>query len=430
MKKIIYIVGGGVISYVRVHQALSVPSYGTAAKAIKKIFDKQLKENNLDEEYEVQLVLTKMASAGESKIETSEQMSNWLDGAIANPQTKGIIFNVGMPDFNGKIGDIESGKQAKRLSSRVGNLQMELTPSEKLVNKIRKERKDIFAVGFKTADNDDEQIQYQKGLKLLKDNSLNLVLVNDVIRYQNMIVVPEEASYKMETREEALEMLVKMMIARMQNTFTRSTVVEGDSIDWNSSLVPENLRNVVNHCIEKGAYKPFQGKTVGHFATKVSDGVILTSKRKTNFNDLDKVGLVKIESTGEHEVIAYGAKPSVGGQSQRQIFQNHPDVENIAHFHCPVKKGMEHIIPVRPQWQNECGSHECGRNTSEGLTEFDLGDGDKLKVIYLEEHGPNIGFGKNTNPEKVKSFIDMHFDLSAKTGGVFTSEYTNVQNKQ
>lgn len=421
MRKNIYIIGGGAINYVRVHFAISAPSYGSTARALAPMFQEELKSAGLEDKYDVKLVLTKMADYT-SKIETVEDVSKWVDQMIADPQTKAIIFNVAMADAEGKIGDVTSGKKAKRLASRELNGQsMQLSMSEKIIEKIRKNRKDIFAVGFKTTDNDTRVVQYQKGLKLMKDNSLNLVLVNDVIKYENMIVVPEEATYRFDKREDALRMLARMTVSRMQNTFTRSTVVEGDSIDWNSSEIPENLRKVVNHCIQKGAYKPFQGKTVGHFAVKIADGIIYTSKRKTNFNELDVNGLVKIVSNGDNEVVAYGAKPSVGGQSQRIIFTEHPSMDCIAHFHCPIKDDAPQMmeIPVVQQWPNECGSHECGRKTSQGLKEFDLGDGDLIKVVYLDEHGPNIVFNRDINPFKVINFIDENFDLSAKTGGLF-----------
>lgn len=422
MKKIIYIFGGGLFSHVRMHNSLAAMSFGGTARKLTKMFNSELEKQNLSNEYEVKTIFTKMADPQNSKLVTNEDVAEVIDKLIADPQTKAIILNTAMCDFDGQVGDIPSGEKAKRLSSRSKeDLVIKLTPKEKIINRIRKTRKDIFAVGFKTTDDDTATVQYQKGLKLMKDNSLNLVLVNDLVKMTNMIVVPEEATYRANNRNDSLELLTSITIARMRNTFTRSTVVDGESIDWNSDEVPSNLRAVVNHCIEKGAYKPFQGKTVGHFAVKIADGIVYTSKRKTNFNELDKIGLVKIESKNDNEVIAYGAKPSVGGQSQRIIFKDHPGMECIAHFHCPVKKDATHMleIPVMPQWPNECGSHECGKNTSRGLRSFDMGDGDFIKVVYLEEHGPNIVFNKTINADKVIGFIDANFDLAAKTGGVF-----------
>lgn len=329
----------------------------------------------------------------------------------------------GNVDFDGQIGDIPSGKTAKRLRTSEGAKSISISPSDKVIGRIRKTRKDIFLVGFKTTCGESADVQYKRGIELLKINSANLVLANDTASMLNMICAPEEARYAQTgNREECLAFLAKMAISRMQNTFTRSTVVDAPTVPWTSDTVPANLRDVVDHCIERGAYKPILGKTAGHFAVKVGDGKILTSIRKSNFNDLGKVGLVKVESSGDHEVIAYGAKPSVGGQSQRIIFKEHEaeGLDCIVHFHCPVRADapMKAMIPVKEQWPNECGSHECGRNTSRGLGPVDLGGGDKLSVVFLDEHGPNIVFNRKTPAAKVKAFIDGNFDLSAKTGGL------------
>lgn len=264
-------------------------------------------------------------------------------------------------------------------------------------------------------------MQYLRGLELLKKNSLNLVLANDTVTRNNIIIAPEETSYgETINRDDVLDTLVTMTLARIQNTFTRSTVVPGENVPWNGDLVPSNLRQVVEHCIQAGAYKPFLGKTAGHFATKLNDTSILTSIRKTNYNNLNEIGLVQIDSKNQHEVVAYGFKPSVGGQSQRIIFSDHPESDCIVHFHCPPTDiYMSKMLPVANQWQNECGSHQCGKNTSDHLQLVGLGGGDSLKVVFLDNHGPNIVFKKTTNPGKIINFINQHFDLSAKTGGLF-----------
>lgn len=129
------------------------------------------------------------------------------------------------------------------------------------------------------------------------------------------------------------------------------------------------MRAVVDHCVAANAYKPFQGKTVGHFACRVEGTTdeFLTSVRKSNFNNLDEVGLVRVKTDGPDTVLAYGAKPSVGGQSQRIIFHDHEGYDCIAHFHCPLKENPVDDIPVASQREYECGSHECGKNTSDNL---------------------------------------------------------------
>ena len=418
MKKI-YILGGGTFNHVRNHLSLATPAFGETAKSLKTKFDSSIVSAGLSNDFETHLILTKMADSS-SGIVTNQDVSLLIDKLISDPDTRGIIFNIALADFEGSIGDVQSGKYADRLQTKNGTMAMELTPSEKLIGKIRKQRKDIFVVGFKTTANQTNDIQYTRGLELLKKNSLNLVLANDTVTRNNIIIAPEETRYGETTnRDDVLNTLVTMTLSRIQNTFTRSTVIPGDSIPWNGDLVPSNLRQVVDHCIQAGAYKPFLGKTAGHFATKVNNTSILTSIRKTNFNNLDEVGLVQIDSKNQNEVVAHGFKPSVGGQSQRIIFSEHPELDCIVHFHCPpTDHYTSNMLPVAQQWPNECGSHQCGKNTSDHLRSVDLGDGDSLKVVFLDSHGPNIVFDKTTNPEKIISFINQNFDLSAKTGGL------------
>ena len=422
----IHIIGGGTVSHVRNHMALAAPAYGSTAR---KLFELVTADSNKTD-HGVLLTLTKMADY-RSKLETSDDVSKFVDTIIADPNTKIIFFSPALVDYDGFITTegaagydwdynipTQSGKYEQRLKTSEGRQKMTLTPAPKVIQKIRKERKDIFLVAFKTTCGASEDEQFLTGLHLLKSNSCNLVFANDTKWRRNMIITPEQARYEVtEDRNKALETLVSMTLERAKGTFTRSTVLEGDSIDWNSTAVPNNLRKVVNYCISKGAYKPFKGSTVGHFAVKVDDKTFFTSKRKTNFNNLDKVGLVKVVSDSPDSVIAYGAKPSVGGQSQRIIFTEHPDLDCIVHFHCPPKPEAQ--LSVRQQKNVECGSHQCGKNTSDGLRE----DYPGIKAVYLDNHGPNIVFNRNMDASKVIEFIEKNFDLSKSTDQVDRSRY-------
>lgn len=409
----IHIIGGGTFNHIRNHLSLATPAYGTTARILTYMFNNSLIRSS---DCHVKLHLTKMADPEFSELETNEDVSELVDTLIADPETKVIVFNVAMCDFNGIINDVKSGKYAPRLESRNVNPIAILYPSEKIIKKIRKERKDIFLIAFKTTCGATEQEQYITGLNLLKENSCNLVLANDTKTRLNMIIVPEEAKYCVTTdRNKVLDDLVNMTNHRSKLTYTRSEVVPGLTVEWNNLNIPKSLKTVVGYCIEQGAYKLFNNKTAGHFAYKVNDDTFYTSKRSTDFNDLKNVGLVEIKSIGKNNVTALGAKPSVGGMSQRIIFNEHQDVDCIVHFHCPLKiesKG----ISIAEQWPYECGSHECGQNTSDYLMEVEPG----IKAVMLDEHGPNIVFNKNIDPNKVIQFIDKHFDLSQKTGGLVT----------
>ena len=122
--------------------------------------------------------------------------------------------------------------------------------------------------------------------------------------------------------------------------------------------------------------------------------------------------MVRVETDGNDSVIAYGTKPSVGGQSQRIIFDKFNDVDCIVHFHCPLKKDARDNIQVMSQYEYECGSHECGTNTANGLRKHG-----NFYAVMLDRHGPNIVFNHTVDPKEVIDFIEANFDLSIHTSG-------------
>lgn len=405
------IIGGGTVNYVRNHLAISAPAYGSTANYLWRLIVNN-DGNAFSNVHEVGCHLTKMADQ-KSKIETNDDLKNFRDKLILDPKTKVVIFSAAVADFYGDVEDIPSGKYAQRLTSdKIYDIK--LTPAEKIVSGFRGEphnRKDIFLVSFKTTTGFTPEQQYTRALKSLKATHSNVVFANDTVTRLNMVVVPEEAAYHItQDRESALKGLLEMVCQRSSLTYTRSTVVPGEPVPWQSELIPDALRKVVDHCIARGAYKPVSGKTAGHFAVKLTDKTFLTSQRKTNFNDLDKLGLVRIETVGEDTVIAYGSKPSVGGQSQRIVFAKNPDADCIVHFHCEQKPDSK--VPTVPQKPFECGSMDCGTNTAQGLQSFG-----EIRAVNLDNHGPNIVFNHSIDPQEVINFIEDNFDLTKKSGG-------------
>lgn len=428
--KKVHIIGGGTVSHVRPHFALCAPAYGETAKKLAHKFSiYHDSEGSLDPNtvYSVTTHLTRMAGGGPGAPETNEDIDALISSIVADPESKIVIMSAALCDYTGYVigGDrdnragTKSGKDQPRLNTSLGGQEMRITPAEKIIKKIRAERKDIFLVGFKTTSGADERDQYIAGLTLLKKNSCNLVFANDVHTRRQMIITPEQARYAEDmTRDQALDHLVYMVMKRSHNHFTRSTIVEGDNVQWTDPSIPDSLRKVVEHCVARNAYKPFPGKsgnwsTVGHFAFKLSDSSFITSRRSTNFNSLgnEDVGMVRIDSSGPDSVIAHGSRPSVGGQSQRIIFSEHEGYDCIVHAHVPLRDGSK--VPVRSQAEYECGSHECGKNTSDGLKQFG-----NVKAVFLDKHGPNIVFNHKTDPEEVIRFIEENFDLRKATDGI------------
>jgi len=334
--KHIHILGGGTLgSKALPHLSLTAPAYGATAKRLAQLYQEQAHE------LDVCLHLTKMA--GGNDLETNQDVEAFIDTLVADTNTKIIVMNMALCDFDmtitreldleGELNPVtglnhwkEHNKAGERIRlSTKKEYEARLVPAKKIINKIRKTRKDIFLVGFKTTFNASLEDMFQKGLTLMKTASCNLVLVNDIGTYTNFIITPEESSYSLgKSRDDALKDLVEMSLLRSHLSFTRSTVVDAEPVPWEDPRVPSVLRGVVNHCIEHGAYKEGPtGATVGHFAVKLSSTEFLTSRRKVNFNRMAEVGLVRVKTDGPDSVIAYGSKPSVGGQSQRIVFQDH-----------------------------------------------------------------------------------------------------------
>lgn len=409
--KTIHIIGGGTFSHVRNHLSLCAPAFGSTAKRLYELCNERF------EKMDIHLHLTRMADPN-SKLETNQDVNDLLMNLKQDFNTQIIFMNAAMCDFDGHIGDVDSDKHATRLKTKDGGVVMDLLPASKGLKQVREGRKDILLVAFKTTCGATEQEQYLAGLELMKKNSCNLVLANDTKTRLNMIITPEEAKYHVtKDREEALKQLVDIAFFRSHLKFTRSTVVAGEPIPWNSDKVFSSLRDIVNYCVKSNAYKPFNGATVGHFACKIGEKEFLTSIRKSNFNDLEKNGLVRVVTDSDDTVTAYGAKPSVGGQSQRIIFSEHNDYDCIVHFHCPIKSENKHRIPVISQRNWECGSHQCGTRTSDNLKRIG-----NLSVVMLDNHGPNIVFHHSINPQEVIDFINENFELTLKTGGPVTLE--------
>lgn len=415
MKKI-HVLGGGTFAPVANHLALCAPAFGTTARQIvHELGGEGMSEHGHG--YEVVETLTRMADPT-SRLVTNEDVARHIDELVADPDTRCIVLNMALCDYEAVVDGTPGDFHGTRFRTADGPRKLDITPAAKLIGGIRKTRKDIFVVGFKTTTGATSDEQYATALKALKRDSINLMVANDTVTRNNMIVAPEETRYAETTdRRAMLTKLVEMMLSRLGNTFTRSTVIEGaPSVAWDDPRVPSSLRKVVDHLIARGAYKPIDGKTAGHFAVRVDDETILTSKRKQDFNRLAEIGLVQVEYDGFDKVVAHGAKPSVGGQSQRIVFQEHRDLDCIVHAHVPMRADAPDALAIgtAEQWRNECGSHQCGQATSRGLRPV----GGGIHAVMLDNHGPNVVFPKSADPDEVIAFIERNFDLEAKTGGL------------
>lgn len=263
-KQQIHIIGGGTVSHVRPHLALACPTYGTTAYDIRDI----IHDIRTEIEADIHMYITKMGGrsyertvvsggryfhpTGEEALlqdilndpilETNEDVARLIDRLVEDPDPKIIFMPVGMVDFEvegigiGHDTVLEPGKHLSRLSTHdQNNITLRLKPTEKIIRRIKKNRKDIFLVGFKTTAGLDMPELFTAGLSLLREADCDLVLASDIHSNINMVVTPEEVPYAPTIeREQTLISLVAMTLQRSKTTRVMS---------WNSK---EDLQEVVD----------------------------------------------------------------------------------------------------------------------------------------------------------------------------------------
>ena len=242
MKRRIVILGGGTFQPVRNHLALAAPAFGSTAKDLKRLHIQ-----------DAELFLTKMAHS-KSKLVTNEDVERCIDELLEDKTVGTIILNVAFCDFKAKpIDGIENDFHGERLETSKGDLTLELTPTEKIIKKIRIKRPDIFLVGFKTTTNKTSDEQFLIGLKMMKSVKCNLVLANDTVTRNNMIITAEETIYGETTdRAAVLKELAEMTLMRCDLTYNPSEFIQSSSVDIKTT--PKAFQKCIQFLIDNDGF--------------------------------------------------------------------------------------------------------------------------------------------------------------------------------
>lgn len=196
----ILILGGGTFSHVRNHLSIAAPAFGTTARWLHQ----QLPHS--------QLVLTRMADAF-STLETNEEVAACIDVFLQSPDLKCIVMNVAMCDYDGQIEDIPSGKHAMRMKTKMGEQMMKLTPSQKVIKNIKKQRPDIFLIGFKTTTHHNPQEQINAAIAMGEGSDCDLIFANDTVTRYNLLV-DKNGNCLSESQDR--ELVLKNLVATIQ----------------------------------------------------------------------------------------------------------------------------------------------------------------------------------------------------------------------
>lgn len=412
----IVIFGGGTFQPIRNHLSLCAPAFGTTAKKLHQIFTFTPYISMPDGSAGSMLLLTKMANSN-SKLVTNEDVENCIDELLEDESIGTIVLNIAFCDYKvDEIDGVKSGWHADRLKTADGNIEVKLTPTQKIISKIRIKRPDIFLVGFKTTTNKTSQEQFLTALKMMKSTKCNLVLANDTVTRNNFIITPEETIYSETTdREVAIKELANMIIMRNNLTYNRTDFIKQKSIPIYST--PDSFQKVIQFLIENGGFIENNGNgfTPGHFCWKNSDKTFISSQRKANHNLVFEEGMTVVEIDNDSIIAKGERKASVGATSQWMLLKNNPSYDCIIHTHNPLKS--ESLIPKASQKEFQCGSIQCGLNSVNNIKDimtFTKKYTSDMKAVYLDKHGANILFKSTDNFEDIISFINENIELGTK----------------
>lgn len=105
---------------------------------------------------------------------------------------------------------------SSKISSHNGNLMLKLKQTPKVISVVKRLQPSTFLVGFKLLNGVSEEELFNVALRLLKDNSCDLVVANDLAtiregRHTAMIIEPDGTRHVFTGKSSIAENLVKML---------------------------------------------------------------------------------------------------------------------------------------------------------------------------------------------------------------------------
>ena len=236
--KTIYIITGGTMVHVTPHFSLCAPAYGKVGGDIYSRMGMALADKRLGDEYRVFLIKTKMAGINSdetkeqlnrlgfhSSIETNDDLELFICTVISEPETVSITMAAAICDFipdnltgfedKTPVSISEFGKDKKRLH-KAHSLNLQLSPSKKIIDIIKEKRPDIFLVTFKTTAGSTEAELVSKSLYNLKRSRSDLVFGNDIQNQKNVVVTPENQTFCGEDRQSTLDIFCDEFFNRIK----------------------------------------------------------------------------------------------------------------------------------------------------------------------------------------------------------------------
>ena len=292
----------------------------------------------------------------------------------------------------------------------------------RLTNRIKENRKDIFVAAMFHSERDNENIVYAEGVFRLKRSAVDLLCVFTPKKI-NLVVAPEETKYYSHLdAKDTFKGMISMIDSRIKNTYPSIDVQEKDPKEDFTAELEANLIGVVQYCLGKECFSSFKGKTKSiSFASRIaSNNKIIAFSEETIKNKSDKNNLIKnldqfeistAELVSENEINVIG-NPSSDLTVFNKIFIDHPEIDSIIHLHVKEIFGTGTVnYGLRPAYITNKDNCENSLESAAKISK-DMKDCKSVYAAYISDHGPYIGFNKDTPLQDVIRYIESNFVLS------------------
>lgn len=246
--KYLYVITGGTLVHVSPHFALCAPAYGHVGETIEAQVHTAIATARAGEMLRACLIRTRLAGPNSADTlarlrrlgvadapETNADVRTLVKAIVRDPEAAALVMAAAICDFEPvaltAVADGRSeirgvfGKAQPRLH-HVDRLSLELEPSAKIIDEVKRARPDLVLATFKTtAGVSTDEMVAQARHNLARSES-DFVFANDVHHRTNCVVALDGGVLRGRERDEALRHLagaiVEQVLGRAPNASTQT----------------------------------------------------------------------------------------------------------------------------------------------------------------------------------------------------------------
>ena len=245
----------------------------------------------------------------------------------------------------------------KRFKGKIGGknefitLKLKLAP--KVINEVKKVKKNIFLIGFKLLSGVKEKELVDAAYKVILDSHANIVVANDMRNLKEKLIIHRDKSIK---RISSSEGLCNYFIELSEDRFFSTKLIDGNPKALAGKEKVNTLLNIFNKYKEKFdiTLLPGDKRFLGCIAVRCKNGIITSGREKTQSSFINELSFIK--SIKDYKIYAVGNKASFNSSLLWALFKNNSECEAIVHYHHEVK-GITNLSYLPPGTEREAKTY-------------------------------------------------------------------------